>query len=100
MKNKGTCVIAKIMFYENKGTEQKKVYRVLICVPYYLIDNYVCIDYLLCQSKTLSRISYNIISGKTSFNILLGIGITELLLNLLSCHGFTEKPNETVILNR
>ena len=36
---------------------------------------------------------------QTSFNILLGIGITELLINLVSCHGFTKKPNSTVILN-
>ena len=34
-----------------------------------------------------------------SFNILLGIGIPELLLNLVSCHGFMKKPNSTVILN-
>ena len=35
----------------------------------------------------------------TSFNLLLGIDITSLLLNLVSCHGFMNKPNSTVILN-
>ena len=34
-----------------------------------------------------------------SFNILLGIGIPELLLNLVSCCGFIKKPNSTLILN-
>ena len=36
---------------------------------------------------------------QTSFNILLGIEILELLLNLVSCHRFTKKPNTILILN-
>ena len=63
------------------------------------MDNYVCIDYLSCKLKTLSSISSKLIFEQTSFNILLGIGIPELLLNLVSCHGFMKKPNSTVILN-
>ena len=34
-----------------------------------------------------------------SFNILIGIGIPEVLLNLVSCHGFMEKLNSNIILN-
>ena len=75
------------------------MYRVLSCVVYSLIDNYVCIDYLSCQLKTLSSISSKPKFEQTSFNILLGIGIPELLLKLAYCHGFTKKPNSTVISN-
>ena len=75
------------------------MYRVLSRVFYSIIENYVLIDYIYCQSKTLSRISSNRIFEQTSFNILLSIGIPEVLLNLISCHGFIEKPNSTVILN-
>ena len=57
----------------NKNT--MKVYRVLSCVLYSLINNYVCIDYLCFQSKKLSTISYDRIFEQTSYNILLGIGI-------------------------
>ena len=99
MKKKDTCVIALIMFYENNGTKPKNMYRVLSCVLYYLIKNYVCIDYISCQYKKLNSISSNRISEQTSFNILLVIGTPQLLPNLVSCHGFTEKPNSTVILN-
>ena len=77
----------------------KKTYKVLSCVVYYLIENYVCIDYLSCKSKTLNSGSCKPIFEQTSFNILLGIGILELLLSLVFCHGFTKKPNSTVILN-
>ena len=75
------------------------MYKVLGCVVYSLIDNYVYIDYLLFRSKTLSSFLSNTTFEQTSFNILLGIGVPELLLNLVSCHGFMKKPNSTVILN-
>ena len=91
--------MALIIFYENNGGNTKKMYRVLSCVVYYLIYNYVCIDYLLFQSKTLSSISSKPTFEQTSFNILIGIGIPKMLLNLVSYHGFTKKPNSTVILN-
>ena len=75
LKNKNTCVITLIMFYGDNGVKPKQMYRVLSCVLYSIIDNYFCIDYLLCQSKSLSIISSNKILEKTSLNILLGIGI-------------------------
>ena len=99
LKNKNTCVIDTIMTYDKNGGNVKTVYRVLSCVVYYLIDNYVCNNYLLCQSKTLISISFKPTFGETSFNIIFGIGIPELLLNLAYCCGFMKKPNSTVILN-
>ena len=91
--------MALIMIYENNGEITKQLYKVLSCVVYYLIEQYVCIDYLSCQSKILSSISCYPTFEQKGFNILLGIGIPELLRNLLSCHGFMKKPNSTVILN-
>ena len=96
---KNTSVMALIMIYENNGEIPKQLYRVLSCVVYSFIDNYVFIEYLSCQSKILSAISCNTTFEDTSFNILLSIGIPELLLNLVSCHGLTNKSNPTVILN-
>ena len=71
----------------------------LSCAVYTRKDNYTCIDYMSCQSTKLSEISSNPNFKDTSFNLLLGIGIPELLLNLVSCNGFMKKPNSTVILN-
>ena len=88
-----------IMIYENNGKDTKTVYVVLSVAVYNLIENYVCIDYLPCQSKTLCDISINPTFKETSFNLLLGIGIPEMSLNLVSCHGFMNKFNSTVILN-
>ena len=49
LRKKNTCVMALIIIYENNGEIPKQLYRVLYCVVYYPIDNYVCIDYLLFQ---------------------------------------------------
>ena len=36
--------------------------------------------------------------GDKSFDKILGIGITYLLMNLMSCHGFLKNINSVVIL--
>ena len=46
LMKKNTCAMALITTYENNGEIPKQLYRVLSCVVYYLIENYVCIDYI------------------------------------------------------
>ena len=46
---KNTSVLALMMFYETISDNPKKYYRVLSCVIYTIIKNYVYIDYLACQ---------------------------------------------------
>ena len=36
--------------------------------------------------------------GDKSFDKILGIGITDLLINLMYCHGFLDNINSVVIL--
>ena len=98
MKKK-TSIMVIIIFYENIGKDTITVYRVLGCVVYNIIDNYVCIYYLACQSKTLCDISSNPTFKETTLNLLLGIDIPELLLDLVSCYCFMTKSNSDVILN-
>ena len=49
LKKNNTCVMPLMMIMRITEEIQKKLYRVLSCVVYYLIENYVCIDYLSCQ---------------------------------------------------
>ena len=70
----------------------------LSCVIYSVMENYFWIDHIFFNSKTLSVISSDKISEEASYNELLAIGIPEGLMNLVSCHGLTKKPNLTVIL--
>ena len=58
------------------------MYRVLSYILYYIIKNCVFIDYLCCQYKTLIRITSDKTFEQASYNILLGIGITEALIIL------------------
>ena len=92
-------VMTLIMIYQTVEKDIRKVYRVLSCVVYNLIDKRVYIDYMSCKSKILCYISKNPTCKETSLNLLLDIGFSELLLVLVSCHGFMLKSNSTVILN-
>ena len=56
MLKNNTSVMALITIYETVGISIRKVYRVLSCVVYTIIDNYGCIEYLSCQSKKLCNI--------------------------------------------
>ena len=93
-------MLALIIFYETRV--DTIAYIVLSCVIYTIIKNYVCIDYLDCELKILSEIPVG--SGRGSkhgdicFDRILGIGITYLLMELISCHGFLNNINYVVVL--
>ena len=55
------------MLYETRYKNTMKALRMLSCVIYAFIENYVCIDYLACQSKKLSVMCMDKTQGK-SFN--------------------------------
>ena len=52
-KNK-TRVLALLIFYETRNNP-KKYFKVLSCFIYTIINNYVYIYYLVCESKELSE---------------------------------------------
>ena len=85
-------MLASFMFYETRQKKPKKISRVFSCVIYTIISNYVCIDYLGYESKKLSEIVLG--SGGSfkhvnkSYDKILVIGIQNLLMNMMSCHGF------------
>ena len=74
----------------------------LSCVIYTIISKYVCIEYLGSERKKLSEIclgsggSYK--NFNKSYDNLLGVGIPNLLMNLMSCHGFLKNKYSFVIL--
>ena len=75
--------------------------RVLSCVIYTIIGKYVCIDYLGYEKSKLSYLRPGV-NGRykrfdTDYDNVLVIIIPDLLLNLLSCHGFS-KNNESVVI--
>ena len=65
------------------------MFRVLSCVIYTIIRKYVCIDYLGSEKSKLSDLRLGV-SGRykhldKDYENVLGFGIPDLLLNLLSC---------------
>ena len=70
------------MFYETRHKNATKAFRVLSCVLYTIIDHYVYIDYLACQSNKLSVMCMGKYQG-TYFNEFVGIVIIYFLINVL-----------------
>ena len=90
--NRDTRVLALVVFYEIGNFNPRKMFRLLSCVIYTIIDRYVCIDYF---GTDIKKISESILGCtlKTKhegmdYDNLFGIGIPDILLNMLSCHGF------------
>ena len=78
------------------------MFRVLSCVIYTIIDRYVCIDYLGTETNKISELRLGC-TLKTKhedmdYDNLFGIGIPDILLNMLSCHGFLNNNESIVIL--
>ena len=98
VRKKNTCVMALIMFYDNNGLKPKQVYRVLSCVVYYPIYNYVCIDYLFCQSKTLSSISSQP-TFENKFQYITRYWHSRTVTKPSILSWIHEEKNSTVVLN-
>ena len=96
-----TRVIALIVNYEHGSFSTRKLFKVLSCVIYTIIDKYVCIDYL-CTEKRLGELKLGL-TLKTKhegmdYDNLFGIGIPDIFMNMLSCQGFINNNDSIVIL--
>ena len=54
MGKKITCFLSLVLSYEKRNKNSTKGVRVFSCVIYTIIENYLYVDYLVCQSKKLS----------------------------------------------
>ena len=94
LRKENTLVLSFLMFYEER---KNMIFKVLSSVVYCITKNYACADYLYfpqtqlhVANKGFENITYNDISG---------IGIPELLMNIISCHGFVSDTKSAVILS-
>ena len=99
---KNTRVLALVIFYESGKTNPRKIFRVLSCVIYNIIDKCVCINYLGNDKFKISHLKIACTGSSKhdgmDYNNLFGIGIPYILLNMLSCHGFLKNNDSVVIL--
>ena len=92
LMKRDTRVLSLVVFYELGNINPGKMFKVLSCVIYTIIDRYVCIDYLGTEIKKISELRLGC-TLKTKnegmeYENLFGIGIPDILLNMLSCHRF------------
>ena len=93
LKKDNNIVVALLMLYGKKTATIIKVKRSII---YFIMDNYVCVDYL-CFLEGLLLLEYKVFEN-TTFNYISRTGIPEVLFNIMSCNDFSKEDIETVIL--
>ena len=102
LQKPNTRVLSLVIFYESGKTIIRKMFRVLSCVIYTIIDKYVCIGYLGSEKSKLSDLKIGCTGSSKhdcmDYKNLLRIGIPDLLLIFLSCHEFLKNNDSVVIL--
>ena len=92
LMKRNTRVLALVVHYELGNINPRKMFKVLSCVIYAIIDRYVCIDYLGTKIKKISQLklgrSLKIRHADKDYDKLFGIGIPDIFMNMLSCQGF------------
>ena len=67
-----------------------------------MIEKYVCIDYLCTLNKRLSELKIGTTflhkHDNKIYNNLFVIGIPDIIMNMVSCHGFINNNDSIVIL--
>ena len=100
--NRDTRVLALVIFYEHGTFNPRKMFKVLICVIYTIIDRYVCIDYLGIETRKISELNIGFSMEKKhenkDYDNLFGIGIPDIFMNMLSCQGFINNNDSIVIM--
>ena len=90
-------MIALIVHYEHGTFKARKLFKVLSCVIYTIIDRYVCIDYLCTEIKKISQLklgrSLKTKNEGMEYDNLFGIGIPDIFMNMLSCQVFTNNKD-------
>ena len=78
------------------------MFKVLSCVIYTIIDKYVCIEYLGTEKNKWSDLKIACTGSSKHdgmyYKKLFGIDIPDILLNMLSYHGFLKNDDSIVIL--
>ena len=63
------------------------------------MDNYICVDYLCFPQSKIHVADKGQIFESRTFNNVSGIGINELFMYIILCHGFVNNKKSVIILS-
>ena len=96
LKKLNTHVISLLMFNDNRNSIK---FKVLSSIVYCIMYNLICVDYLCCTKTKLCIVSKGQLFENRTYNSVSGIGIPEILMNIISCRGFLNNTQSDVILS-
>ena len=85
LKKDNISILAFIMLYVNKNTT---MFKVLGSAIYFIMKEDICGNYLSLYQDTLLLAHKGF--ENTAFNEISGIGIPEVLMNIMPCSGFVD----------
>ena len=92
LTKRNVSVITLMKFYDKSKIV---IYKVIGSVIYTIVDNCICLDCLDFSKRSYRNMT---ITLKTpSSKIYTMLGILEILMNIILCHGFTKSSISTVI---
>ena len=90
-----TRLFTLIFFYESRKNTK---FKVLSSIVYFIMDDIVCVDFM-CFPETKIHVTCKVQGfGNRTYNAVSIIGIPEILMNIISCHGFVNNTKSAVIL--
>ena len=81
LSKKNVSVLSFMMFYDKR---KQFTYKVIGSVIYTIIHEYIFVDYLGLLQEKLSKNDDNF--KNTKFNYLYGLGIPDIMMNIMSCN--------------
>ena len=88
LQKQNTRVLVLVVFYELGNINLRKMFKVLSCVIYTIIDRYICIDYLGTDINKVSELrlgcTLKIKHEGMEYDNLFGIGIPYILLTTIT----------------
>ena len=96
LKKENTRVLSLLMLYENRKII---IFKVLSSIFYCITEKYVCVYYLCCMKTKLHVTGRGQGSESIRYFSVSGIFIPEILMNIISCHGFVNNTKSDVKLS-
>ena len=75
------------------------IFKVLSSIVYCIVESCVFVDCLCCPETKLFVVNTGQGFENRTYNYVSGMGIPELLMNIISCHVFGNNKNSVVIFS-
>ena len=97
MLQRGNIRVISLLVFDENIKNMK--FKVLSSIVYCIMENFDCVYYICCPEIKIHVTTKGQGYENITYNAVSGIGISEILMNIISCHGFVNNTKSAVILS-